>query len=90
MRLTELTGGTEGSPKIYEKMAQAGIGAVISMHQSEEHRKEAEKAHINVVIAGHISSDSIGMNLFLDELEKRGIEIFSCSGLIRISRRKNE
>ncbi len=63
--LTEITGGTEGSPKIYEKMAQAGIGTVISMHQSEEHRKEAEKAHINVVIAGHISSDSIGMNLFL-------------------------
>jgi putative NIF3 family GTP cyclohydrolase 1 type 2 len=86
--LTEITGGTEGSPKIYEKMAQAGIGTVISMHQSEEHRKEAEKAHINVVIAGHISSDSIGMNLFLDELEKRGIEIVPCSGLIRHSRIK--
>lgn len=86
--LTELTGGTEGSPKIYEKMAAAGIGTVISMHQSEEHRKEAEKAHINVVIAGHISSDSIGMNLFLDELEKKGIEIVPCSGLIRISRNK--
>ena len=84
--LTELTGGTEGSPKIYEKMAQAGIGTIIGMHQSEEHRKEAESAHINVVIAGHISSDSIGMNLFLDKLEKRGIEIIPCSGLIRISR----
>ncbi len=86
---TELTGGTEGSPKIYEKMAQAGVGTIISMHQSEEHRKEAEKSHINVVIAGHISSDSIGMNLFLDELEKRDIEIISCSGLIRISRNKS-
>lgn len=85
---TELTGGTEGSPKIYEKMAVAGIGTVISMHQSEEHRKEAEKAHINVVIAGHISSDSIGMNLFLDELEKKGVKIMPCSGLIRISRNK--
>ncbi len=84
--ITELTGGTEGSPKIYEKMSQAGIGTVISMHQSEEHRKEAEKAHINIVIAGHISSDSIGMNLFLDELERRGIEIIPCSGLIRVSR----
>lgn len=84
--LTELTGGTEGSPKIYEKMSQVGIGTVISMHQSEEHRKEAEKAHINVVIAGHISSDSIGMNLFLDELEKKGIEIVPCSGLIRVGR----
>lgn len=84
--LTEITGGTEGSAKIYEKMAQAGIGTVIAMHQSEEHKKEAEKAHINVVIAGHISSDSIGMNLFLDELERRGIEIVPCSGLTRYSR----
>jgi len=26
------------------------------------------------------------MNLFLDELEKKGIEIVPCSGLIRVSR----
>lgn len=84
--LTEITGGTDGSPKLYEKMAQAGIGTVVSMHQSEEHRKEAETANINVVIAGHISSDSIGVNLFLDKLENQGIEIVSCSGLIRFSR----
>ncbi|MEI7890368.1 MAG: NGG1p interacting factor NIF3 [bacterium] len=86
---SEITGGTSGSSKMYEKMSQAGIGTIISMHQSEEHRKEAEAAHINVVIAGHISSDSIGMNLFLDELEKKGIEIVPCSGLIRVSRVKN-
>jgi putative NIF3 family GTP cyclohydrolase 1 type 2 len=85
---SELSGGTEGTPKIYEKMAIAGVGTIISMHQSEEHKKEAEAANINVVIAGHISSDSLGMNLFLDELEKRGIEIIPCSGLIRISRVK--
>ncbi len=86
--LTEITGGTEGTPKIYEKMAVAGIGTVIAVHQSEEHKKQAEAANINVVIAGHISSDSIGVNLFLDELEKRGIEIIPCSGLIRVSRNK--
>jgi len=86
--LSEITGGTEGSPKLYEKMAQAGIGTVVGMHISEEHKKEAESAHINIVIAGHISSDSLGMNLFLDELEKQGIEIIACSGLIRISRAK--
>lgn len=88
--LTEITGGTEGNTKLFEKLSQAGIGTVIGMHLSEEGRKEAEKAHINVVIAGHISSDSLGMNLFLDELEKNGIEIVPCSGLIRYSRVKNK
>ena len=84
--LTEITGGTEGSPKLYEKMAIAGIGTVIGMHISEEHKKEAEAANLNVVIAGHMSSDSLGVNLFLDELEKKGVEIIPCSGLIRVSR----
>lgn len=86
--VTEITGGTEGSPKIYEKMSQAGIGTIIGMHMSEKHKEEAGNAHINAIIAGHISSDSIGINLFLDELEKAGIEIIPASGLIRISRNK--
>lgn len=98
--LTEITGGTEGSPKLYEKVAQAGIGTVIGMHISEEHKKEAEAAHVNIVIAGHMSSDSLGVNLLMDELcrqsrasamadpsgQKRGIEIVACSGFTRVSR----
>ncbi len=84
--LTEITGGTEGSPKLYEKIAQAGIGTVIGMHISEEHKKEAQLAHINIVIAGHMSSDSLGVNLLMDELQKQGIEIIACSGFTRVSR----
>lgn len=86
--ITEFTGGTSGSKDIYEKMAQAGIGTIVGMHMGEEHRKEAEKYHINVVIAGHMASDSLGMNLFLDELEKKGIEVVPVSGLIRVKRFK--
>jgi len=86
--LTEIAGGTSGSPKLYEKMAQAGIGTIIGMHMSEEHKKEAEAANLNVIIAGHISTDSLGMNLFIDELEKQGIEIIPCSGFTRFSRAK--
>jgi hypothetical protein len=84
--VTEFTGGTSGSKDAYEKMAQYGFGTIIGMHMSEEHRKEAEKHHINVIIAGHMSSDSLGMNLFLDEIEKQGIEVVPVSGLIRVKR----
>lgn len=84
----EITGGTEGSALIYEKLAHAGVGTIISMHASEEHRKEAQKHHINLVIAGHMSSDSLGMNLFLDALEAKGIEIVPTSGLLRVSRNR--
>lgn len=86
--VNEFTGGTNVGKEVYEKLAIAGIGTVVGMHMSEEHRKEAEKYHINVVIAGHIASDSLGMNLFLDEIEKKGVEIVPVSGLTRVKRFK--
>ena len=83
----EITGGTEGSKEVYEKLSQAGVGTIIGMHMKDENRDEALKYHINVVIAGHISSDSIGMNLFLDKLAAKNIKIIPVSGLIRVKRK---
>ncbi len=82
----DMTGGTGGSERAYEKLAQAGVGTVVVMHIGEKHRKEAEKHHINVIIAGHMASDSLGMNLILDKIEERGVEILPCSGLLRYKR----
>ncbi|MFH1255952.1 MAG: NGG1p interacting factor NIF3 [Candidatus Diapherotrites archaeon] len=83
-----MTGGTEGSEKNYEKLAIAGVGTTVEMHVSEKLRAEAEKNHINVVIAGHISSDTIGLNLLLDKIEKKlgKLEVIECSGFRRVKR----
>lgn len=80
------TGGTSGSKEMYEKMAHAGVGTILSMHIPEEHRKLCEKYHINVLICGHMASDSIGVNLLMDEAEKRGVEIIEAAGFLRVSR----
>lgn len=82
----DMTGGTGGSEDAFEKMAIAGVGTVVGMHISEKHRKNAEKYHINVVIAGHMASDSLGINLFLDKLQARGVKIIPGSGLDRVAR----
>ena len=82
----DMTGGTEGPAAIFEKLADHGIGTIVGMHMSPETRKVAEDNHIHVVIAGHISSDSIGVNLLLDEYERQGVEIVPTSGLIRVRR----
>ena len=82
----DMTGGTSGSEAAYEQLASAGVGTIIAMHMREDHRKKAEKYHLNVVIAGHIASDSLGMNLILDQFATRGVQITACSGLIRHSR----
>jgi hypothetical protein len=80
------TGGTSGPKEIYEKMAMAGVGTILAMHIPEEHKKLVEKFNMNVLITGHMASDSLGYNLLLDEAEKRGVEIIPCSGFIRVSR----
>jgi len=86
--VTGMTGGTSGSEKIYERMSHFGIGTEIAMHIREKDRDEAVKHYINVVIAGHMASDSLGLNIIMDELEKKGIEIIPCSGFIRYLREK--
>lgn len=83
----DMTGGTEGSKDIMASLSQSGVGTMVAMHLTDEHRKEAEKHHIHVVIAGHISSDTLGMNLLLDKIESREpLQIVECSGFKRIKR----
>ena len=86
--MVDMTGGTSGSEDAYAKLAVAGVGTLIVMHIGEKHRKEAEKNNINVIIAGHMASDSLGLNLFLDEIARRGIEIIPCAGLLRHERKE--
>jgi hypothetical protein len=60
---------------------------MVAMHLTEDHRKEAEKHYIHVVIAGHISSDTLGLNLLLDRIESREpLTVVECSGFKRIKR----
>lgn len=84
--IVDMTGGTEGAKELMKKFSDSGIGTIVGMHFSEEHKKEAEENLINLVVAGHMSSDSIGMNLILDEVEKRGVKVESFSGFIRVKR----
>ena len=82
----DMTGGTGGSKDIYEKLSIAGIGTIVGMHIGEDHKKEAEKHHVNVVIAGHMSSDNLGVNLLFDDIFEKNVEIVAASGFRRFSR----
>jgi putative NIF3 family GTP cyclohydrolase 1 type 2 len=85
--VVDMTGGTEGPTDALNRLSAAGVGTLVGMHYSEEHKKRAEELKLNLVVAGHVSSDVIGMNLVLDEIEKLGpIEIVCTSGMIRVKR----
>ncbi|MEW6088716.1 MAG: NGG1p interacting factor NIF3 [bacterium] len=89
--MIDMTGGTSGSKDIYERLSHTDVGTIIGMHISDEHRKEAEKNHINVIIAGHMASDTIGVNLVFDCLEeKEKLDIISCSGFRRVTGKERD
>jgi hypothetical protein len=83
----DMTGGTEGPKEIFDNLLSAGVGTIVGMHLSEEHYKKLHGKNINVIIAGHIASDNLGMNLLLDKIQDKGkIKILACSGFRRIKR----
>lgn len=84
--MVDMTGGTGGPEDVIEKLVQAGVGTIVGMHMSDKMRTKAEQHKLNVVIAGHIASDALGLNLILDEIEKKAVKIIPCSGLIRSKR----
>ncbi len=45
--------------------------------------EKIQRKGVDVIICGHMASDSIGVNLLMDELEKRGVEIMSFGGFLQ-------
>ncbi len=84
----DFTGGTSGPKESYSKLAEAGVNTIISMHNNEEQIKIAKEINLNLICAGHMASDSIGINLLLDALEKENVTALAGGGLIRVKRNK--
>lgn len=83
----DMTGGTEGAKAVYARLSQAGVDTIVGMHLSETHYKNAKAEHLNIIVAGHISSDALGLNLLFDRIEKKErLNIVGCSGFERVRR----
>ncbi len=83
----DMAGGTGGPEKIIGRLSQAGIGTVVGMHFSEKFIEEAKKNQVNLVVAGHMASDSLGLNLLLGAVLKgKSVDVVACSGFIRVKR----
>ncbi|RKY42691.1 MAG: NGG1p interacting factor NIF3 [Candidatus Makaraimicrobium thalassicum] len=83
----DMTGGTSGPDKMFARLSQSGIKTIVGMHCKESGYKVAKSEFINYVIAGHIASDTLGLNLLFDAVEKRGsLNFIECSGFRRIRR----
>jgi putative NIF3 family GTP cyclohydrolase 1 type 2 len=84
--MVKMCGGTAGPKEMFEELSAAGVGTYMCMHLPDNQLEEAKKHHINVIITGHMASDSLGVNLLADKVEDRGVEIIPCSGFVRVRR----
>jgi len=78
-----MSGLTGPGSKILKEYLEAGVGTLVMMHIPEKDAKELKEQSIgNVVIAGHMSSDSLGMNLIAEKWAGKGIETTMMSGVV--------
>lgn len=84
----DMTGGTGGPSRLYSRLHHSGVKTIIGMHCKEECYKAAKSEFMNYIIAGHIPSDNLGMNIMFDAVEKRGkLNFLECSGFRRYRRK---
>jgi putative NIF3 family GTP cyclohydrolase 1 type 2 len=79
--------GTNGGVEIAKAYYKAGFDTVIYIHISYgDYLKLRKTNERNLIITGHIASDSVGINPFIQELEKKGIVVDTIGGIIKNKR----
>jgi len=74
--------GTNGGCNIAKTYFDYGINTVVYIHIAPSELEKLKKVSAgNLIITGHIASDAVGINPFIEELENRGIEVIRISGL---------
>jgi len=80
-----MAGGTNGGHPVFREYYKAGVDTVLAMHIAEDdlHKLRAEAPpNANLVVTGHMATDSIGINRVIAGMEERGIEVTRTSGVI--------
>lgn len=71
------------SPSIATALFDAGVGTLILPYAAESVIAAVKEQNIgNLIVLGHVTADSIGMNTLLQELERQGMEVIRFSGII--------
>lgn len=78
-----MAGGTNGGSDVLKSYFEAGVGTIVCMHIPEDVKKAVQEQNIgNVIVAGHMASDSIGLNKIIEAWEKEGVEVTKMSGIL--------
>lgn len=68
--------GTNGGYEVAKTYFKHGVGTLIYIHISPADLEQLRKDHVgNLIVTGHIASDSVGINPFILALEERGVSV---------------
>lgn len=84
--VVQIAAGANGGAPVFRTYYEHGINTILAMHIDDRDLRELEQLQLpgaNLVITGHMPSDSIGMNRLIDALEGQGLEVIAGSGVIR-------
>jgi hypothetical protein len=80
-----MAGGTNGGFPVFREYFSAGVDTIFAMHVAEDDLQRLRSAcdqDDTLVITGHMTTDSIGINALIAALEERGIEVVRTSGVV--------
>lgn len=78
-----MAGGTSGGKEVIKAYFEAGIGTLVVMHVPDDVVKAVKAQNIgNIIVAGHMASDSIGINMVIKALEEKGLQVVRLAGVI--------
>ncbi|MCL2171686.1 MAG: hypothetical protein FWB71_05975, partial [Defluviitaleaceae bacterium] len=78
-----MSGLTGPGPGITKEYFEAGVGTLILMHVPKDDVKAVKEQGIgNIIVAGHMSSDSLGMNKVAEIWRGMGVEVVMMSGVV--------
>jgi putative NIF3 family GTP cyclohydrolase 1 type 2 len=80
-----IAGGINGGFPVFSEYFRAGVDTIFAMHCDEgelQRLRAIADEDDSLVITGHMTSDSIGINVVIRELEQRGVEVVRTSGVV--------
>ncbi|MCL2286905.1 MAG: hypothetical protein FWC32_11170 [Firmicutes bacterium] len=78
-----MSGFTGPGSDVLKQYFEGGVGTLVLMHIPEKDVKALkEHAYGNVIVAGHMSSDSLGMNKIADKWREMGVVVTMMSGVV--------
>jgi hypothetical protein len=81
-----MAGGTNGGHPVFREYFRAGVDTIFAMHCAEDDlarlRADPVSEDKTLVVTGHMSTDSIGINRVIAGLGARGVEVTRTSGIV--------